>query len=786
MNKRSKEAVYARRSVMKRQDSGAPVNVRFSDQQFRALTENALDLITILDREGAMLYVSPSVGRVLGYQPENLIGRNLFALVHPNDLAATLASFRECIAQAGPRRLSEYRFRHQDGSWRFLESDARSWLDHAQLHGVVVNSRDVTESRMAQERLVRSERQLAAAQALAHVGSWEWELSDNQFTCSAELARILGLDGGGGLDFDAFIERLHPDDRQQTLHTLESVRRHHRPFNLTQRFVRSDGSVRSVVSFGGIVLDELGQTRRIFCACQDVTERRQQEEALRHERQFSERLIDSSVDGILAFDCNFAYTIWNPGMEQLTGLAKHEVVGRNAFEVVPLWAEPGEDVFYRQALAGENVVAKDRRFRAGSGDRDAFFEGYYSPLRSATGEIIGGLAVIRDITEKKQLEMQVQHAQKLETLGVLAGGIAHDFNNLLMVMLGNAELAAMQLPPAAPARESVGQIETAALRAADLCKQMLAYSGKGKFVVKPLDLSSLVKEMAELLEIAVAKKGTLTYELADALPAVEADTAQIQQVVMNLITNAADAVEPGKGEVRVKTRALAADAELLSRCYHDGNVPEGLYVCLEVADNGCGMDDETQARIFDPFFTTKFTGRGLGMAAALGIIRGHHGAIHLESAAGKGTTIQVLFPPSVKAPRTFAKEAPALDSWRGDGTVLVVDDEEMVRQVAKAILESVGLKVLTADNGEHAIRVFREAGYDIDVVLMDMTMPHMNGEDAFARLREIDPEVRVVMASGYSQHGATSHVTSKNLAGFIQKPYRAVDLVAKLRGLLER
>ncbi|MGH7140357.1 MAG: ATP-binding protein, partial [Pirellulales bacterium] len=424
-------------------------------------------------------------------------------------------------------------------------------------------------------------------------------------------------------------------------------------------------------------------------------ERRQQEEALRRERQFSERLIDSSVDGILAFDCNFAYTIWNPGMEQLTGLAKHEVVSRNALEVVPLWADAGEDEFYRRALAGENVVAKDRRFRAGSGDRDAFFEGYYSPLRSATGEIIGGLAVIRDITEKKQLEMQVQHAQKLETLGVLAGGIAHDFNNLLMVILGNAELAAMQLPAEAPARESVGQVEIAALRAADLCKQMLAYSGKGKFVVKPLDLSSLVKQMAELLEIAVAKKGTLTYELADDLPAVEADTAQIQQVVMNLITNAADAVEPGKGEVRVTTRALAADAELLSRCYHEGNVPEGLYVCLEVSDNGCGMDEETQARIFDPFFTTKFTGRGLGMAAVLGIIRGHHGAIHLESAAGKGTTIQVLFPPSVKAPRAFAKEAPALDSWRGDGTVLVVDDEEMVRQVAKAILESVGFQVLT-------------------------------------------------------------------------------------------
>jgi CheY-like chemotaxis protein len=198
------------------------------------------------------------------------------------------------------------------------------------------------------------------------------------------------------------------------------------------------------------------------------------------------------------------------------------------------------------------------------------------------------------------------------------------------------------------------------------------------------------------------------------------------------------------------------------------------------------MDEETQARIFDPFFTTKFTGRGLGMAAVLGIIRGHRGAIHLQSTPGQGTTIQVLFPPSVKAPRGFAKEAPALESCRVQGTVLVVDDEEMVRQVAKAILESVGFRVLTAEDGEEAVRVFQQVGRDIDVVLMDMTMPHMNGEEAFTRLREIEPQVRVVMASGYSQHGATSHITAKNLAGFIQKPYRAADLVAKLRGLLER
>ncbi|HQU45289.1 MAG TPA: PAS domain S-box protein, partial [Pirellulales bacterium] len=693
---------------------------------------------------------------------------------------------REGLARPGPHRWGEYRFRHQNGSWRFLESDARNWLDRPEVSGVVVNSRDVTEPRLAQERLVRSERQLAAAQALAHVGSWEWELADNHVTCSAEMARILGLAPNQEISYEEFLDRLHPDDQAVTRQTLEAVRRHHEPFNFTQRFVRPDGSARIVISFGGIVLDNLGQTVRIFCACQDVTDRRLQEDALRRERQFSLRLIESSVDGILAFDRQFVYTLWNPGMERLTGLARPDALGRNAFEVFPFWKESGEDAFYRQALAGENVVAKDRRYRSADGEHDGFFEGYYSPLRSETGEIIGGLAIIRDVTEKKQLEMQMQHAQKLETLGVLAGGIAHDFNNLLMVILGNAELASLGLPADASARENIAQIETAANRAADLCKQMLAYSGKGKFVVRPLDLSGLVKEMADLLEIAVAKKGSLTYELAEDLPAIEADAAQMQQVVMNLITNAADAVEPAGGEVRVQTRAVVADAELLAQCYCDDSVPEGLYVCLEVSDNGCGMDEETQAHIFDPFFTTKFTGRGLGMAAVLGIIRGHRGAIHVQSAPGGGTTIRVLFPPSVQAPRGFVKESPALDSWRGKGTVLVVDDEEMVLRVARAILESVGFEVLTATSGTEAVEMFARRPKEIDLVLMDMTMPHMNGEETFAQLREIDPKVLVVMASGYSEHEATSHIVSKNLAGFLQKPYRAADLVAKLRGLLER
>jgi two-component system, cell cycle sensor histidine kinase and response regulator CckA len=633
--------------------------LQLSDPEFRALIENALDLIAILNHEGVIRYISPSAERVLGYRPEELIGRYGFALIHPDDLQQVLDIFRQGLREPAQPRWAEYRFRHRDGSWRFLESHGRNLLDDEGIGGVVINSRDVTERKLAEERLVRSERQLAAAQALAHIGSWEWELDGDRLSCSDELNRIFGWEPGAAITYDTWLAATHDDDREATRAAIDTARLRRSPFQFQQRIVRPDESVRTLISSGGVVLDHLGQCLRMFCASQDIT-------------------------------------------------------------------------------------------------------------------------------EQKQLESQLQHAQKLETLGVLAGGIAHDFNNLLMVILGNAELAGLQLAEESPARESISQIETAAVRAAELCKQMLAYSGKGKFIIRPLDLSKLVREMAELLEIAVAKKGALEYELAEDLPAIDADAAQVQQVVMNMITNAADSLEGPDGRVSIRSGVLAADNELFSQTYCESGLPEGLYVFLEVADNGCGMDAETRARIFDPFFTTKFTGRGLGMAAVLGIIRGHRGAISVVSEPGRGTTIRVLLPPSVQAPRGFGKEPPALAEQRGSGTLLVVDDEEMVAGVAKAILENAGFRVLTAADGHEALRIYADCRGEIDLVLMDMTMPRMNGEEAFARLRQLDPQARVVMASGYSEQDATNHVVSRNLAGFIQKPYRAGELVTKIRGLLDR
>ncbi|HEY1242765.1 MAG TPA: ATP-binding protein, partial [Bryobacteraceae bacterium] len=309
--------------------------------------------------------------------------------------------------------------------------------------------------------------------------------------------------------------------------------------------------------------------------------------------------------------------------------------------------------------------------------------------------------------EHRKLQAQVQHAQRLESLGVLAGGIAHDFNNLLASIMGYASLAAMDLPDDARPRKSIEQVLVAAKSASDLTQQMLAYSGRGTFVVDLLNVTQLIEGVVRLLETTISKKATLKLNLAAGLPPIQGDASQIRQVVMNLITNASESLGEDRGSVTVTTGVQWAEAGHLPALEPQRILPEGRYVFIEVADTGCGMDAETLAKIFDPFFTTKFTGRGLGLAAVLGIIRGHQGSVKVASQPGTGTTFRVMFPAaegSVTAEIAQVAETPA--EWHGDGLVLVVDDQTAIRNLARTVLEQAGLQVLTAADGQEAVAVF--------------------------------------------------------------------------------
>jgi len=419
------------------------------------------------------------------------------------------------------------------------------------------------------------------------------------------------------------------------------------------------------------------------------------------------------------------------------------------------------------------------------------------PRFSASGAFAGYIGSCIDITdirtaheERERLLAQHLQAQKLESLGVLAGGIAHDFNNLLTGILGNASLALMDLDEAHPATPATRLIVEAAERAAALTNQMLAYSGKGIFEMRAVDLGDEVRRLAALLAASVPKHVRLETRVVPDLPFVHADPVQIQQLVLNLATNAAEAhgEQPGVVDVRVGLEDL--DEAAIATLSVSENVKPGPHLVLEVVDRGCGMDAATLSRMFEPFFTTKFTGRGLGLAAVLGIVRGHSGAMSVKSAPGQGTTFRIYLPasgegvPARRDARAVATPPPALAAPAKLGTVLVVDDEAIVRGFARAVLERAGMRVIVAEHGRAAVEIFRERAQEIDVVLLDMTMPEMSGEATFRALKELRPDVRVLLSSGYTEVAAAQQFTTTGLAGFVQKPYAADKLTTRIRGVL--
>jgi PAS domain S-box-containing protein len=500
---------------------------------------------------------------------------------------------------------------------------------------------------------------------------------------------------------------------------------------------------------------------------------------------FHGHILSQVSDAIIVLTPDRRLTFWNTGAETMFGLPASTVLGRQAEEVLDTLASADDLAAIRRRVA-ESGSFRGEIVARGRNGTSVYVQAIVQELRDKEGRPAGRIVVAHDISalkraeqERRRLEQHLQQVQKLESLGVLAGGIAHDFNNLLVGMLGHAGLALSEIPPGSPLGRRIRQIETCALRAAELTNQMLAYSGKGRFVVEPTDLTTVVREMSNLLGTAIRKGARLDLRLADSLPAMSADPTQIRQVVMNLITNASDAIGAGVGTITVTTGTMNATCEYLAEAYTSAPWEAGEYVFLEVRDTGCGMDAETQQRIFDPFFTTKASGRGLGLAAVLGIVRGHRGVVRLESAPGEGTTFRILFPATgaaVARPSAAANEVAA----RRQARVLVVDDEPSVRAIARESLARAGFSVLVAEDGPGAVARIRSQDQSIDAVLMDMTMPGMDGVEAMRAMRELVPDLPIILTSGYSEQEAQERCAGAVFTGFIQKPFAPSALVAKM------
>ena len=553
----------------------------------------------------------------------------------------------------------------------------------------------------------------------------------------------------------------------------------------------ADGYVRKPFDAGYLVdLAARARRERALLRVEELLEMRTQE--LRASEERYKNLFSTIPEAIVIADREGNIVQANEVGERILGRKGQELVGLTLRELVRgdripkllealsnVW-KTGEGEFDTQLISGNGEV---RDFEISA--RTVEFQGSRSLL------LIG-----RDVTdrlameeERKKLQVQIQHAQKLESLGVMAGGIAHDFNNLLVGILGNASLVLMEMEENHPAREFIQQIDLAARRAAELTAQILTYSGKSRFHFERVNLTELVQEMNQLIEPALSKKASLRLDLTPNLPPIKADPSQIRQVVMNLILNASDSLEGNPGTVEVRIRSLYASRELLSRSFVGQDLPAGSYVALEVADTGCGMDSDTLARIFDPFFTTKFTGRGLGLASSLGIARSHQGAILVQSKLERGTTFQLLFPAVRESPADQESEPPApppqtsRGSGGGPGEVLVVDDEAAVRNLATITLERAGLKPILASDGEEGLKLFQERQGEIDLVLLDLTMPGMDGREVLERIRELDESIPVILSSGFSEDQALNGIRKGTRTRFLRKPYTPCALTDLISGL---
>ncbi|HWR89885.1 MAG TPA: PAS domain S-box protein [Dissulfurispiraceae bacterium] len=759
-----------------RERTQAETRLRESEQRYRTLVEDMPAMICRFLPDGTLTFVNSMYCGYFRRTRDQLEGQNFFQFIPEQDREKVRKHYLS-LTTDNPMVTYQHEVIGPDGGIVRQEWTDRAILDdQGNLIEYQSIGQDVTERWQAEHALRQSEQRFRTvvqnAQAVIFILDRDgvFQLSEGR-----ALAR-LGLEPGQVVGLSAL--ELYKD-YPAVIESLKGA--------LAGEIRRTTTQVQGI-SFDTLYspfYDAGGNLAGVIGMATDITELLDAQTALRESEQRFRTLADASFEGI-ALTEEGRFVDLNDQLAAMLGYDRDEVIGKPVIDFVA--AQSRERV--SEAMQS-NLCDPYEHFALRK-------DGTVLPVeaRARSAEFRGRqlrVTAIRDMTERKQaeeekrrLQEQMLHVQKLESLGVLAGGIAHDFNNLLMAILGNADLALLRLPPGSPARQNIQEIEKASIRASDLCRQMLAYSGKGKFVVESLDLSQIVSEMTHMLEVSISKKAILRYEFGKNLPLLKADATQIRQVIMNLIINASDAIGERSGVISIVTGAMDCDRNYLRETYLDENLSEGLYVYIEVSDTGAGMDENTKQRIFDPFFSTKFTGRGLGLAAVLGIVRGHHGAVKVYSEPGKGTTFKVLFPAVAGETAGKTPDADLQEKRIFGGHILLIDDEETIRAVGRNMLEMLGFQVFTAANGREGLDVFRSHANKIVCVMLDLTMPRMSGEETFRELRQLHRNVPVVMSSGYNEQEVSQRFVGKGLAGFIQKPYTLKVLRDTLRNVLDK
>ncbi|HUP02890.1 MAG TPA: PAS domain S-box protein [Bryobacteraceae bacterium] len=754
------------------------------------------DAVVATDAAGRITLLNPAAARLTGWTEEEAVGQPSAAVLRlvsqrthelADDIVAQVLREERAAPLADDMALVS-----RQGREIPIEDSAAPIRDGlGQAAGVVLVFRDVEEKRRAAEVLQEREAFLQSFYDSAGVMRGIVEIDGEaivHLSCNKAAAEMYGIDaseiaGKTGMETGASAEAMRDwlALYRQSRKTGQAV---------SAEYARRDaaGRDRWLLATASYLGDgSLGRPRFAYTIL-DLTDRRGAEEALRESRAKLEAALASMTDAVFIADKEGRYVEFNEAFARFYRFAGKDECARTLTEypklmdaflpdgsVAPLdmWSVP-------RALRGETATNVEYSLRRK--DTGESWVGSYSfgPIRDTKGEIVGAVVVARDITEQKQAEERLRQAQKLESLGLLAGGVAHDFNNLLVGIIGGASLAEELLPADHEAVSLIRSVVKTGEQAAHLTRQMLAYSGRGRFLLEALNLTQMIPEIVDLVRTSISKKIALHLDLASEMPSIEADRGQVQQVFMNLTLNAAEAIGSHDGLITIKTGVRQVDEAFLQAHPEWQTLQTGPFAYLEVRDTGSGMDEATKRKIFDPFFSTKFTGRGLGLAAVAGIMRGHRGAVIVESEPGRGSMFTAFFPASA-APAGRGASVPVRTALRGSGTVLIVDDEAVVRAMAKTALERHGYAVLIADGGEAAVDLCKRHPGEIALVILDLSMPRMSGEEALPALRRIRPDIKVLISSGFSEAEAMSVFAGQRVSGFVQKPYTATRLAERVK-----
>lgn len=704
--------------------------------------------------------------------------------IHPEDRERTVAALEAALSGSASYWIAEYRFRREDGG--FAQIRDRTFISRRQdgsPRRMISAKADVTEQRRLEAELQDTSSILQSFYESVPICMGVVEVLEHDFEivhANPASCKILGV-----TPREAKGCRL--GERGMPPAILAEWRERYRQAHASGQPVRFEYYSPSSQRWFATTLSEMapgesGRPRLVYTA-EDITEYRRSLAEQRESEERFRRLYESNIIGIVSGDEDRLMDA-NDVFLQMVGYTREDLAAgllRWYDMTAPEYRHLGP-----QTVAGVKSTGSfgpfEKEYLRKDGSRISVLSGCIrlqdAPYRD--------LCFVLDLTEQKKLQQRMLETQKFESVGVLAGGIAHDFNNLLVGVIGNSSLALDFLPDGHPARELLSQVIKNGEQAAHLTRQMLAYSGKGRFLLEPLDLSSLFEEISILVKPAISKDIVLEMNLPGDLPPVEADRGQMRQVFTNLVLNAAESIGENGGRIWVETGVRQVDSHKRGGDWAAGETLPGQYVYLEVIDTGCGMDPATQGKIFDPFFTTKFVGRGLGLAAVAGIVRSHKGAIGVTSAPAQGSRFLVMFPTSTRATVSDADVERTAQGRRAKGAVLVVDDETVVRQMARAALERHGYEVMLAENGRQAIELFNQNPMHFSLVVLDLSMPGLSGVQTLPELRRTRPEIPVLITSGYTEAQTLGMFAGQNVAGFLQKPFSPQILVTRIGAALEQ